>query len=697
MIRFVRSIRRSVGKTKTRLFGTIGGLLAAVVIAGIAGYHYLFPALPQPVQVFDVMWLKQGWTEDQREKYYQTSQGTLIIPYSWFFALEMMPTTLFVANEGPATWWRPWNLSIDDREPLATNANFSRYRLIPDPRPKYNPDLLPVGITKATVPDQYVDQLGQGHKEWLSYSCAACHTGQLNYKGLGIRIDGAPAMWNFTQFNTALANTLLATEAISSKFERFAERVLQREGKPVSSGEKEKLRAQLRAFMETPPIKNGIVAIFKRTYPVKEGFGRMDALGRGANGQFAQLDQDNRDKNNKNIVEANAPVSIPPVWYTHDYDWVQSVAAIRQPMGRNVTESWGVNVAVDLTSPNPQNLFASTHPLKDLFWMETLISVLDPPEWPQQIFGWVDQDAAKRGKYLYEEKVFANALEPAQEELWPNPDRPRTGLCARCHAPVREVQPNEFGHRYWQLPMYKLDVIGTDPGDAKNFAARTVWTGPLKDVLFDGQERVGIGVALQKTTNEIMKRHYKEMNIPPEQQAVMDGFRPNQMRAPLAYPARPMTGYWATAPYLHNGSVPNLYQLLSPVEERDKSFWTGSQEFDPTRVGFDTKGFRGGFQFKTKEGFLQASWNTLYGLFATRKFEFTREVAGNSNAGHEFRDAPKGTPGVIGPYLTPRERLDIVEYMKVVRDVPPLDPAERERRNKLLYDMRDEYEGKSVQ
>ena len=31
---------------------------------------------------------------------------------------------------------------------------------------------------------------------------------------------------------------------------------------------------------------------------------------------------------------------------------------------------------------------------------------------------------------------------------------------------------------------------------------------------------------------------------------------------PLAYKARPLEGIWATAPYLHNGSVPNLYELL---------------------------------------------------------------------------------------------------------------------------------------
>ena len=59
-------------------------ILAAVAIVG---YRMLFPALPQ-VQVKQITYLDQGWTPDQREKFYQTPQGSLIIPYSWFIALE---------------------------------------------------------------------------------------------------------------------------------------------------------------------------------------------------------------------------------------------------------------------------------------------------------------------------------------------------------------------------------------------------------------------------------------------------------------------------------------------------------------------------------------------------------------------------------------------------------------------------------
>lgn len=52
------------------------------------------------------------------------------------------------------------------------------------------------------------------------------------------------------------------------------------------------------------------------------------------------------------------------------------------------------------------------------------------------------------------------------------------------------------------------------------------------------------------------------------------------------YKARPLDGIWATAPYLHNGSVPNLYQLL--VSGERKPFYVGTRQFDPKHVGFET-------------------------------------------------------------------------------------------------------------
>jgi hypothetical protein len=42
--------------------------------------------------------------------------------------------------------------------------------------------------------------------------------------------------------------------------------------------------------------------------------------------------------------------------------------------------------------------------------------------------------------------------------------------------------------------------------------------------------------------------------------------------------AGPLPGVWASGPYLHNGSVLTVYELLSPVEERREVFWTGGRE-----------------------------------------------------------------------------------------------------------------------
>ena len=50
------------------------------------------------------------------------------------------------------------------------------------------------------------------------------------------------------------------------------------------------------------------------------------------------------------------------------------------------------------------------------------------------------------------------------------------------------------------------------------------------------------------------------------------------------YKARPLDAIWATPPFLHNGSVPSLFHLLSPISERPARFWVGNFEFDPQHV-----------------------------------------------------------------------------------------------------------------
>lgn len=609
-----------------RIVVTLAILATVALLYGV--YILFYRPLPYPVVIGDVYRPPQGWDDQSRHWYYSASQGTLVIPYDWFVALEQP----------------------DSRQSILADDYITRFRLIPNPNREFNPDGLPVGVTKATHP---VDG-----RAWVSFTCAMCHTGQLSYRGMSMRIDGGPSQQDFNGFTQEMVLSLGLTRFIPTRFHRFAKRVLKDGYNPSSATE---LWGELKEFVDT----NGIKAWQQKRddiYPTASGFGRVDALGTGANGMMYQLTP-------KNELRSNAPVSNPPLWWTHEYDWVQSVAAIAQPLGRNMVEAMGVNAYVDLTGgagnippigqdpkpgSHPDQLYLSSVELKNMYLMEQMLSALQPPQWPEGILGRIDRARAERGRKLYEEAVFENALTPQEELLNPGPgDQPRRGLCARCHAP--ELTPeNQYGKKFIHLKLYKLDVIGTDAWDARNFAARNVLlTGLLQQKYGD---QLGIGAALGNFSQSVQERGFATLRskqgyffFPGDSTADLpryQGFRPNQFQAPLAYPARPMGGYWATAPYLHGGSVPNLYELLGPASERSRKFYTGNLEYDPVRVGYVSDRFRGGFLFDTT-------------------------VDGNGNGGHEFRNAPRGTPGVIGPALSHEQRLDIIEYMKVINDYPP--------------------------
>ena len=117
------------------------------------------------------------------------------------------------------------------------------------------------------------------------------------------------------------------------------------------------------------------------------------------------------------------------------------------------------------------------------------------------------------------------------------------------------------------------------------------------------------------------------------------------------YRARPLDGVWATAPYLHNGSVPTLRDMLLPKDKRPASFCVGGREFDPINVGVITK----------------ARKNDTCAAGLT---DFDVSLLGNSNRGHSFEgketDVSKLSPGVIGPELTDNERRSLVEYLKTL-------------------------------
>jgi hypothetical protein len=142
------------------------------------------------------------WTEEVRQKFYHKEQGTRLIPYSWFAALEVVSD-------------KPPQANCKDAQPFSANENLIRYGLLADPSPMSNPYRLPVGFTTSEVSTDYPS--GKISKIWFGFTCAACHTGQMTYKGRTFCIDGGPAMLDIRRFTGGMFDALRVTLGITSE------------------------------------------------------------------------------------------------------------------------------------------------------------------------------------------------------------------------------------------------------------------------------------------------------------------------------------------------------------------------------------------------------------------------------------------------------------------------------------------------
>jgi hypothetical protein len=106
------------------------------------------------------------------------------------------------------------------------------------------------------------------------------------------------------------------------------------------------------------------------------------------------------------------------------------------------------------------------------------------------------------------------------------------------------------------------------------------------------------------------------------------------------YANMPLDGLWARAPYLHNGSVPTLNDLLSEPRNRPKRFYRGDDVYDPVNVGFrsDRK--------------LSDDGRALFEFVVERD---GAPLKGNDNSGH-----------VYGVDLAPAEKKALLEYLKTL-------------------------------
>ena len=317
-----------------------------------------------------------------------------------------------------------------------------------------------------------------------------------------------------------------------------------------------------------------------------------------------------------------APAKPPFLWNAPQSRWAQWGGYAYEPISRNIGETMGVYLPIDLSSKSPaEGLFQSNAAILGLQRVENQLARLAPPSWPEDVFGRIDRDKAKAGKALFVE------------------------YCASCHNvyPYQWTEPNKYGKRFISVGLVPQTYVGTDKAQFDAVKPLGI-TGHLSNYLpgeFRGAPMLPKFLLNMLIGDAVLQTALQKLKLPEDQLIDLYGYREMPPPPPPegVYKAAPREGVWATAPFMHNGSVPNLYEMLIPAHERTKKFYVGG-DFDPVKVGLDPGATSGSFLMDTT-------------------------LLGNSNVGHSFQNGPRGE-GIVGPLLTDEQRWALIEYLKSI-------------------------------
>jgi hypothetical protein len=584
-------------------------------------------------------------TREELNRFYHLAEGSEQIPLSWVRALR-----------------NPY----DRRKFFLENPE--RFGLISDPS---NKDGLPIGATgDETVDTRFLGVIMMG------FNCSACHVNEITYQGSSLRINGGPSRFNTdslaTELQAAITQTrkfpyilqflydlarqppsVLGTDTIRLRHTRhpavlkwlgelvdgnhtFAERTFLARLEQELGGEADDPGVNLRnvpwdsaapefqqlmqrysevrvegmqsSLREALP-RDDSVAADPQASAARAGFlgeiliirrmliDRLHLLrsqtGRGSLPSTrdgpGRVDAFGVARNRlypEGAVPTTAPVSFPHLWGFAQNHWLHYDANTTSVMERNLGQALGVGGVFD-----PQTFRSTLNPI-NIHELELLARRLEPPAWPS-FFPPIDQAKVRQGEPLY------------------------VGNCAGCHQdpPARDA-------------CFPLDAIGTDRLRAENFAI------PL------GNGRFTDSVA--PVLRRMKYAAYETFDVPRDQWPIYNGIPDDSVfwRVTGQYGVRTLAGAWATAPYLHNGSVPSLYELLLPAARRSRTFPVGHPEYDPVRVGYSMTAPAGTARFDTS-------------------------LPGNANTGHEY-----------GANLSEDERMALLEYLKTLGAYSgPVQPA----------------------
>jgi hypothetical protein len=388
-----------------------------------------------------------------------------------------------------------------------------------------------------------------------------------------------------------IADATRATLADDAKFQRYAATV---RGAGADQAAIEDLRKRTKDYL------GNVDAYLTRNAPLHPwGYGRVDSFNVLSNEVLAKtlhLDGTLPGRPN-NLKQPDSPNNIPSLWETGDIEWQGANGSVNNAIARMTLEVLGV-FADFLPANDRPGGFRSTVQLAALHEMDLQIAggkgaaearnKLLPPKWPADVFGPIGADAAE-GEKIFEAQCASCHWQPGKYQMTKVGEYPYV-------SPDGDPTHNPYRKPFIKIVTVPLAEIGTDPGIVRNFLTRTAHAGPelmkvdaIKAAL-KGAEEVPAIALTRVLVGGFLLKNLDALGLSPLQKVAYTNFhpalKPEEMPDIKVYKARPLSGIWATAPYLHNGSVPNLDELLKEPAERTPRFTLGTFAYDPELVGF---------------------------------------------------------------------------------------------------------------
>ena len=523
----------------------------------------------------------QKWDDTTRFAFWFEDQGSKIMPLDWFLRLE----------------------KADSMDKFA--AGLSRYGFIEDTfsQPHVNPspdtsNRLPLGFAKGTYSGQ----------DWVGLTCAACHTNKITSGSNAWLIEGGASMLNFDLFLSEMVDAIDAITPGSDKERRFWG------GAPTGPQQDQfktiKMHLDQRKRVNTPD------------FPA--GFGRVDAFGHIFN-EVLTVGLNTE----QGTAKPNAPASYPFLWDISQHTFVQwNNSAPNLGVGstavgslaRNIGEVLGVFGEFEVTTKRTQiglPTYESSVNTDNLKQIEDWISKLRSPKWPAEL-GPINETDIVNGKTIYKDH------------------------CLSCHALVPRNEPVPV-----PLPVDRepVDSVNTDPQEIDSFLSRTADAGILRGSFYALDPLSPIfdhHTPVRDLTGYVALGVYVNRENPNLEALVHNVAKTAAVGLPHfdTYKGRPLDGIWATAPYLHNGSVASLMELLTPAKDRLPRFCVGDGVFDPINVGYQT------YAQRLPDGTVQLNCPPRSSILDTH-------ALGSSNQGHSY-----------GTHLSDVEKQQLLAYLK---------------------------------